>query len=92
MKKEFTVTQKDTLLNYLYSIDTGYSKLNFYTQGFRKEELIIVAARPSVGKTALTLNFAHKIATNSQKPVAIFSLTSIISIRSMESTAKFKNS
>lgn len=55
-------------------LSTGYPKLNFYTQGFQKGEMIIVAARPSVGKTALTLNFALKAATQSMVPVAVFSL------------------
>lgn len=55
-------------------LSTGYPKLNYYTQGFQKGEMIIVAARPSVGKTALTLNFALKAATQSMVPVAVFSL------------------
>lgn len=55
-------------------ISTGYDRLNQITQGFKGGELIIVAARPSVGKTALCLNFAHRIATRSKKAVAIFSL------------------
>lgn len=58
----------------LTGLDTGYKRLNFYTQGFQRGEMIIVAARPSVGKTALTLNFALKAATNSGVPVAMFSL------------------
>ena len=55
-------------------VSTGYDKLNQITQGFKPGELIIVAARPAVGKTAICLNFAHKIATHSKKAVAIFSL------------------
>ena len=55
-------------------ITTGYERLNQITQGFKPGELIIVAARPSVGKTALCLNFAHRIATRAKKAVAIFSL------------------
>ena len=55
-------------------ITTGYERLNQITQGFKPGELIIVAARPSVGKTALVLNFAHRIATRAKKAVAIFSL------------------
>ena len=55
-------------------ISTGYERINQITQGFKGGEMIIVAARPSVGKTALCLNFAHRIATRSKKAVAIFSL------------------
>lgn len=55
-------------------ISTGYDNINYYTQGFKPGELIIVAARPSVGKTALCLNFAYRIATRAKKAVAIFSL------------------
>lgn len=55
-------------------ISTGYDRLNQITQGFKGGEMIIVAARPSVGKTALCLNFAYRIATRSKKAVAIFSL------------------
>ena len=54
-------------------ITTGYDRLNQITQGFKPGELIIVAARPAVGKTALVLNFAHRIATRAKKAVAIFS-------------------
>ncbi len=55
-------------------LTTGYDNLNKLTQGFQKTELTIIAARPSVGKTALALNFAYKAATRKQVPVAIFSL------------------
>ena len=55
-------------------LTTGYERLNQLTSGFKGGELIIVAARPSVGKTALVLNFAHRIATRAKKAVAIFSL------------------
>ena len=55
-------------------LTTGYDNVNKYTQGFQKTELTIIAARPSVGKTALALNFAYKAATRKQVPVAIFSL------------------
>ena len=55
-------------------ISTGFDRLNYITQGFKPGELIVVAARPAVGKTAICLNFAHRIATHSKKAVAIFSL------------------
>lgn len=55
-------------------LTTGYSYIDNLTQGFQKGELTIIAARPSVGKTALALNFAYNVATKENVPVAIFSL------------------
>jgi replicative DNA helicase len=54
-------------------VDTGFSELNKLTSGFNDGDLIIIAARPSMGKTALTLNLAQK-ALDDSKGVAIFSL------------------
>ena len=55
-------------------LNTGYEDINKITQGFQRNNLIILAARPAVGKTALALNFAYRAATRAKKPVAIFSL------------------
>ena len=55
-------------------LNTGYEGINKKTQGFQRSNLIILAARPAVGKTALALNFAYRVATRAKKPVAIFSL------------------
>lgn len=55
-------------------LNTGYEGLNKYLQGFQKGNLVILAARPAVGKTALALNLAYRAATRAKKPVAIFSL------------------
>ena len=55
-------------------VSTGYEELDKITTGLHQDELIILAARPAVGKTAFALNIAQNIATKSQKPVAIFSL------------------
>ncbi len=55
-------------------IATGYRELDRMTSGFQKNDLIIVAARPSVGKTAFALNIAQNVAINSDENVAIFSL------------------
>lgn len=55
-------------------LPTGYSDLDRMTSGFQKSDLIIVAARPSVGKTAFALNVAQNIAIRAGTPVAIFSL------------------
>jgi len=53
---------------------TGYSQLDGLTSGLQPSELIILAARPSVGKTALALNIAENTALRQNIPVAIFSL------------------
>ena len=58
----------------LTGVSTGYRKLDELTAGFQPSDLIIVAARPSVGKTALALNFCLKAALESGVPVAVFSL------------------
>lgn len=54
-------------------IDTGYSSLNQFTNGFHRGELIILAARPGMGKTALMLNMVIRQIKNGEK-VMIFSL------------------
>jgi replicative DNA helicase len=53
---------------------TGYSQLDNLTSGLQPSELIILAARPSVGKTALALNLAENAAVHNNAQVAIFSL------------------
>src|SRR5271169_723241 len=55
-------------------ISTGYGELDKLLSGLQPSELIILAARPSQGKTALALNFAENIAIRGGLPVAIFSL------------------
>ena len=57
----------------IVGLDTGYPDLNNLTSGFKKNELIILAARPSVGKSTLALNFAANACRN-KKHVALFSL------------------
>lgn len=58
----------------LTGVGTGYGELDRMTSGFQKSDLIIVAARPSVGKTAFALNVAQNVAVRNGLPVAIFSL------------------
>lgn len=55
-------------------LPSGYRELDRLTSGFQKSDLIIIAARPSVGKTAFALNVAQNIGVHSKTPVAIFSL------------------
>ncbi|MDQ0351522.1 replicative DNA helicase [Alkalibacillus filiformis] len=53
---------------------TGFRDLDQITSGFQKNDLIIIAARPSVGKTAFALNIAQNVAIHSDENVALFSL------------------
>jgi replicative DNA helicase len=55
-------------------VPTGYADIDKLTGGLQKSDLVILAARPSVGKTALQLGFAHSAAVRHGKTVAIFSL------------------
>jgi replicative DNA helicase len=55
-------------------LGTGYTDLDNQTAGLQPSELIILAARPSMGKTALALNIAENVALRKSEPVAIFSL------------------
>ncbi len=55
-------------------IPTGFDDLDERTSGFQPGDLIIVAGRPSMGKTAFSLNIAENVALDSKKPVAVFSM------------------
>jgi len=55
-------------------VSTGFTKLDEMTSGLHGGELVILAARPSMGKTALALNIAQHVAVRLSLPVAIFSL------------------
>jgi replicative DNA helicase len=55
-------------------LSTGFIDLDFYTNGLQKSNMIILAARPSMGKTALMLNIADHISIKQNLPIAIFSL------------------
>lgn len=55
-------------------IPTGFAELDKYTSGFQSSDLLLLAARPSMGKTALGLNIAQNVAVKFNIPVAIFSL------------------
>jgi len=58
----------------LSGVPSGYTKLDRLTLGWQKSDLIVIASRPSMGKTALALSMARNIAVEHNKPVAIFSL------------------
>ncbi len=55
-------------------ISTGFTKFDEKTSGLHAGDLFILAARPSMGKTALALNIAHHVATKVKRTVAVFSL------------------
>ena len=55
-------------------VSTGFAELDNLLAGFQKSDLIILAARPSLGKTTLALDFARHIACREKKPVGVFSL------------------
>ncbi len=58
----------------LSGIPSGFDKLDKLTSGWQPSDLVIIAARPGMGKTALTLSMARNIAVNANIPVAFFSL------------------
>lgn len=58
----------------LTGVPTGYSELDKMTSGFQRSDLIIVAARPSMGKTAFALNVVQNVAVRAGLPSVIFSL------------------
>lgn len=55
-------------------ISTGFHDLDNKTDGLHNGEMIVLAARPSIGKTALAMNLVEHVAINLNKPVAVFSL------------------
>lgn len=58
----------------LSGITTGYKKLDNVTLGWQRSDLIIIAARPAMGKTAFVLSMARRMAVDNNIPVAMFSL------------------
>jgi replicative DNA helicase len=55
-------------------ISTGFAELDRMTNGLHESEMIVIAARPSMGKTALAMNITEHVAINEKLPVAVFSL------------------
>ena len=55
-------------------VPSGFSDLDMLTSGFQNSDLVIIACRPSVGKTAFSLNVAEHVAVDNKIPVLIFSL------------------
>src|SRR5574344_336743 len=72
-----TFTQLEQLYNqkqHITGVPTGFADLDFKTAGLHNSDLILVAARPAMGKSAFALNIASYAATRANVPVAVFSL------------------
>jgi len=85
--KDKTASMKDQVMQAIHAIEelydrrgaitglpTGLAELDKMLDGLHKSEMIIIAARPSMGKTALAMNIAEHIALEAKLPVAVFSL------------------
>lgn len=72
-----TFTELEQLYNqkqHITGVPTGFADLDYITAGLHKSDLVIVAARPAMGKSAFALNLATNAAVRANTPVAIFSL------------------
>ena len=72
-----TFTELEELYNkkqHITGVPSGFSELDYRTAGFHGSELILIAARPAMGKTAFALNIATNASVKANVPVAIFSL------------------
>ena len=69
---KFQTIQKDP--NSLRGLKTGFYELDKLTNGLQKSDLILLAARPSVGKTSFAMNIINNTALNSKAKIAVFSL------------------
>ena len=70
----FLELKQKSLQPSLAGLSSGFYDLDSFTQGFQKSDLIIIAGRPSMGKTALALNIGLNILKYSNNPVLFFSL------------------
>ena len=70
----FLELKEKSLKPSLAGLASGFYDLDSFTQGFQKSDLIIIAGRPSMGKTALSLNIGLNVLKNSNLPVLFFSL------------------
>ncbi len=70
----FLELEQKALKPSLSGVSSGFFDLDSFTQGFQKSDLIIIAGRPSMGKTALALNIGSNVIKNSNFPVLFFSL------------------
>ncbi|MDP2424593.1 MAG: replicative DNA helicase [Bacteroidales bacterium] len=83
---------------HLSGVPSGFTKLDGFTAGWQKSDLIIIAARPGMGKTSFVLTMARNIAVDFKQPIAFFSLemsaiqlvTRLIAAESMLPAEKLK--
>lgn len=96
--EEYQIREKNRIDGRVTGINTGFKTLNKFTGGFRPNQLLILAARPAMGKTAMLIHFALNAAANGAN-VVIFSLEMgdisladrmIVSLANVESD-KYKN-
>jgi len=72
-----TFTQLEQLYNqkqHITGVPTGFADLDYKTAGLHESDLVLIAARPAMGKSAFALNIASYAATKANVPVALFSL------------------
>lgn len=69
-----TIEKASQMKGNVTGIPTGFADLDYKTSGFQPSDFILIAARPSMGKTAFVLNIAQYMALRKDKKVAIFSL------------------
>lgn len=66
--------ERDMNGNAMRGLSTGFPTLDRWTRGLKPQNLVVIAARPAVGKSALATQIAFRVALDDRKPVAIFSL------------------
>jgi replicative DNA helicase len=69
-----TITKMSSNKSNITGLKTSFKALDNLTNGLQRGDLIILAARPSMGKTAFALNLAMQVSRHNQQPVALFSL------------------
>ncbi|CND60510.1 TPA: replicative DNA helicase [Streptococcus agalactiae] len=74
MENHAKIEERANAKSVITGLATGFYDLDKLTTGLHEDNLIVLAARPAMGKTAFALNIAQNVATKSGKPVAVFSL------------------
>lgn len=69
-----SIAEASRMRGHITGLETGFRDLDLKTAGLQKSDLILIAARPAMGKTAFVLNLAEYIALHSKSTIAIFSL------------------
>jgi replicative DNA helicase len=74
MKELSQLNQSSSVPNETTGLQSGFAELDKLTSGWHNAELIVIAARPTMGKTAFALSMIRNMAINNHIPVALFSL------------------